>query len=182
MKKPCFIPLNMTYPENPEVRLCDHKGCQNAGEFKAPKSSLTLKDYYWFCLDHVREYNKSWDFYRDMSPGEIEASRISDVTWNRPSWPVGGWRGLLDKLSSTEDVEFFLRSSTKPPPSVSKDVKRALSVLNLSLPLTMEVLKKHYKKLAKKHHPDLNPNDVKAEERLKTINEAYHILKRELFR
>lgn len=180
MKKTRFVPLDTTHPAVPEVRLCDHEGCQNPGEFRAPKNPRNLKDFYWFCLDHIRDYNKSWDFYKGMSSEEIEKSRISDITWNRPSWPVGGWRLLLEKLSSTEGLEPFLRAAAVPP-AVPKEVKRALSVLGLSLPLTMEELKKQYKKLVKKYHPDLNPKDAKAEENLKNINEAYQIIKKQLF-
>lgn len=179
MKKKPFIPLDTAH-RPPPTRSCEHKGCEQPGEFRAPKTPHQLKDYHWFCLDHVREYNKSWDFYRGMSPDEIEASRISDITWNRPSWPVGAWRILLEKLSSAGGLDSFLETSP-PPPAIPKEVKKALGVLNLSLPLTMEELKKQYKKLAKKHHPDLNPGDKGAEDRLKSINEAYHIIKKQLF-
>lgn len=37
-------------------------------------------------------------------------------------------------------------------------------------------IKKAYRKLAKKYHPDLNPNDEKAQEKFKEINEAYEVL------
>lgn len=37
-------------------------------------------------------------------------------------------------------------------------------------------IKKQYRKLAKKYHPDLNPNDAKAQEKFKEINEAYEVL------
>ena len=38
-------------------------------------------------------------------------------------------------------------------------------------------IKKAYKKLAKKFHPDLNPDNVElSEEKFKQINEAYHVL------
>ncbi len=37
-------------------------------------------------------------------------------------------------------------------------------------------IKKAFRKLARKHHPDVNPNDPQAEERFKDINEAYQVL------
>lgn len=37
-------------------------------------------------------------------------------------------------------------------------------------------IKKAYRKLAKKYHPDLHPNDEKAQEKFKQINEAYEVL------
>ncbi|GAA4112484.1 J domain-containing protein [Aquimarina addita] len=37
-------------------------------------------------------------------------------------------------------------------------------------------IKKAYRKLARKYHPDLNPNDKKAEEKFKEINEAHEVL------
>lgn len=40
-----------------------------------------------------------------------------------------------------------------------------------------EEISKAFKKLARKYHPDLNPNDKKAEEKFKEINEAYEVLK-----
>ena len=54
-------------------RPCDAPGCEAQGEFRAPRSRSKLNDYLWFCLPHVREYNASWDYYKGMSPQEIEA-------------------------------------------------------------------------------------------------------------
>ena len=41
---------------------CDSPDCQKAGQYRAPKSREHLQDYYWFCLEHVRVYNKSWNY------------------------------------------------------------------------------------------------------------------------
>src|SRR5437868_5385867 len=54
-------------------RRCDISGCDCVGEYRAPKSPRQLTDYFWFCLDHVRAYNASWDYYAGMSTDEIEA-------------------------------------------------------------------------------------------------------------
>ena len=64
-------------------------GCHEAGEYRAPKSRTTLNDYHWFCLEHVRAYNAGWDFYKGMSPAEVEAQLRADTSWQRPTWPIG---------------------------------------------------------------------------------------------
>ena len=50
------------------------------------------------------------------------------------------------------------------------------AVLGVSPTATQDELKKRYRSLAKKHHPDANPNDAKAAERFKEISEAYNVV------
>jgi len=50
------------------------------------------------------------------------------------------------------------------------------SVLGVPASATQDEIKKLYRKLAAKHHPDKNPNDPKAAERFKEISEAYQVL------
>ena len=50
------------------------------------------------------------------------------------------------------------------------------AVLGVSASATQDEIKKQYRKLAAKHHPDKNPNDAKAAERFKEISEAYQVL------
>jgi len=49
-------------------------------------------------------------------------------------------------------------------------------ILGISKNATKEDVKKAYRKLARKHHPDLNPNDKEAEKRFQQINEANEVL------
>ena len=52
-------------PQNEgKAHKCDHPECNEKGEYKAPKDK-SLKEYYWFCLKHVQEYNARWNYYKD---------------------------------------------------------------------------------------------------------------------
>src|SRR5256885_16976278 len=50
------------------------------------------------------------------------------------------------------------------------------AVLGVPASATQDEIKKAYRKLASKHHPDKNPSDTKAAERFKGISEAYQVL------
>lgn len=163
-------------------RACDHPGCGAHGGFRAPKSRRSLNEYFWFCLDHVREYNRSWDYYKGMSPGEIEAEMRRDTTWQRPSWPLGRLGlgadervvdsfGVLGKPKAAS-----VRQGTEAP----AELRGPLATLDLGWPVTRADVKRAYKALAKRHHPDANSGDKAAEDRLKTINAAYTALIRGL--
>lgn len=49
-------------------------------------------------------------------------------------------------------------------------------ILGVDQSATKEDIKKAYRKLARKHHPDVNPNDKEAEQKFKEINEAHEVL------
>lgn len=55
-------------------------------------------------------------------------------------------------------------------------MKDYYEILNVSKDASLDEIKAAYRKLAKKYHPDLNPNDKEAEQKFKEINEAYEVL------
>ena len=172
---------------------CDAKGCGHLGEFKAPKSRYDLRAYYWFCLDHVREYNANWDFFKGMSRLEIEHHMYKTAVWDRPTWKSTE-AGLHDNTTRQKIYDHFMSGdgvfgdfslngeenaqeahiniSSIPHPTVE-----ALAVMDLQPPVGWDEVKTRYKQLAKKHHPDANKGDPAAEELFKKINIAYTILK-----
>jgi hypothetical protein len=176
------------YAPDPDApgRSCDAPDCPLAGEYRAPKSRRNLRDYHWFCLEHVRAYNATWDFYRGMSPGEIEAALRQDTAWGRPTWPLG----RIGQASWEEEVlrdplhvlaAGRLRSGRRHADrGVPNELREPLATLGLAWPTTMAQLKARYKELAKRHHPDANGGDRAAEERLKVINLAYATLRARL--
>ena len=56
------------------------------------------------------------------------------------------------------------------------EFKDYYSTLGVAKTATEKELKQAYRKLARKHHPDVNPGDKAAESRFKEINEAYEVL------
>ena len=169
------------------IRKCDNQECNEKGEFRAPKSRILLNEYYFFCLNHIKEYNKSWDFYKGLSVNQIETSMREDTIWNRPSWPLKGnpykvmeqinifFSEDNDILNSNKQNNQFFKNKLLDE-SLSFEENSALSTLNLNLPLTLEKIKKNYKKLVKIFHPDVNGNNKNAEEKFKEINKSYKII------
>ncbi len=162
---------------------CDMPGCPLAGEYRAPKSRTQLREYLWFCLDHVRAYNAAWDFYKGMSPGQIEAHLREDTSWQRPTWPLGrlGGRSGLDEELLHDRLDILgaagFQRAPAPAHNVPHELRQPLDTLGLPWPVSLDDLKARYKALAKRHHPDANGGDRAAEERLKTINLAYAALR-----
>jgi hypothetical protein len=156
-------------------------GCPHEGAYRAPKSRETLREYFWFCLDHVRGYNAAWDYYKGMSPGQIEAHMRADTGWQRPTWPLGRLGGGMpdeDALHDRLDIlgAAGLRSGKSRAPETAQapaGLRQPLDTLGLGWPVSLDEVKTRYKELAKSHHPDTNGGDRAAEERFKTINLAY---------
>ena len=172
------------------IRECDHPGCDLPAEHRAPKSREFLEEFHWFCLDHVREYNKSWNFCAGMDADQIENEIREDTVWRRPTWPMGNvttdrrWRFIMDgeigdkfggfRASQSEE------SDTSGPHGKNSDTLevRAFRILGLDPSASLSELKARYKELVMVHHPDRNGGDKKAEERLKDINDAYSTLRK----
>ena len=175
-------------------RVCEAETCAKPGLHQAPKkdgSSCPQQPHtwHWFCLDHVRCYNAEWNYFSQMSEAEIVESWRRDMTWERPSWPLGDWHGNLwqrsqQRLSRQKGGDPFGIFNDVPQPSYSSVSsltvveQQALKIMGLSYPFTLHQLQTAYRVLAKKHHPDLNQGCKKAEEMLKKINQASDLLKK----
>ncbi len=168
------------------IKKCDSIKCPKKGEYRAPKSRIMINDYYYFCLDHIKKYNKSWDFYKGMTVDQIEKSMRSDTVWDRPSWPLkGNYNKIFDEFNEHTD-EFIKTEDDKINKNyfnnklinetLTYQENKAVKQLDLKMPLSLEKVKKNYKKLVKIFHPDVNGNNKKAEEKFKQINESYKLL------
>ena len=181
------MPRPRAYAPDPAApgRPCEYPGCTQPGGYRAPKSRSSLNEYWWFCLEHVRTYNASWDFYKGMSPGQIEAQMRADTQWQRPTWPLGrlGAR-FLDEDALRDPLEALMaqrgRAAERVKHAAAAEIRAPLSTLGLEWPVSLDAVKSRYKELAKRHHPDANGGDRASEERLKTINLAYAAVRNHL--
>lgn len=157
-------------------------GCAQKGEHRAPKHR-GLNEHYWFCLDHVKEYNKAWDFFAGMAPSEVEDHLTSSLYGERPTWRYAGPGSPADALYNASWKSYHFTDEDPPKdnarakPDAQSPEKQALDIMGLKAPVTLEEIKTRYKSLAKRHHPDLNKGDPASEALLKEINMAYTILK-----
>ena len=73
---------------------CEWPNCSAPGAHPAPKGRGHEGEYHRFCLEHVREYNKSYNYFAGMRNEEIIAFQKSAVTGHRPTWRMGNgtWR------------------------------------------------------------------------------------------
>jgi DnaJ-domain-containing protein 1 len=188
------------FHQNASTPCCAVEGCAGAGEYRAPKDR-SLSGYLTLCLDHVRAYNARWNFHAGLSAQEMEEEIRSAATWDRPTWKLGtlgaGLRGSFrtghtrvhDPFGFAQDTEFDPRARAKredkaagasPHSAFAVARDRALRIFELTAPVTLESVRRRYKTLVKKHHPDANGGSPEAETRMKVINEAYQTLRASL--
>lgn len=170
----------------PKTRHCEMPGCLCEGEFRAPKNR-ELSDYFWFCKEHVQEYNKAWNFFQGMSFEDMEEHIARSTVWDRPTKrydTAAGTEALKRKAWQT----YNFTDQEPPREAHQRDRSRyhgnrqtpefeAMAIMGLEPPIDLAGIKARYKELAKKYHPDLNRDDPEAEELLKKINMAYTVLK-----
>jgi len=155
-------------------RTCDYPGCTKKGEYKAPKDK-NLKEYYWFCLDHVQEYNKKWNYYDGSEKKEDSEKRRSHMHFkSRVRYNFKDDFGIFG--------EYIHDHNYAPIGGVyySREERKYIKIMELTEDsLDLSSLKKQYKKLAKKYHPDANRGDKEMEEKFKQLSTAYnHLLKK----
>jgi len=172
--------------DKPEARpnRCEMAGCGALGEHKAPKHR-GLNEYYMFCLDHVKEYNKAWNFFEGMAPEDVEEHTINAFYGERPTWKYGVNGDFAEDMRA-KAWQFYKGNDEDPRKSQGNRSHgfdkhspefEALAIMGMEPPFSLDDLKVRYKELAKKHHPDLNGGCSKSEEVLKSVNMAYTLLK-----
>jgi hypothetical protein len=176
-------------PREATIR-CDAPGCDQPGTHRAPMGRLREGQYFCFCLDHVREYNNSYNYFNGMSDDDV-ARYVKDATvGHRPTWSMGvkrgpgvfredfrAHKGFDDPLGAYRRRYREASAPEKRTPSRSPVTLRALEALGLEGDASAEAIRARYKELVKRHHPDANGGDRSREEKLREIIHAYKTLR-----
>ena len=163
--------------------ICDHKSCNKIGEYKAPIEKDNSKKFKWLCLEHIKEFNRSWDYFKGMSDQEVCEFLKSDMTWHKPTQSFSSpdnffsilWKNTLNEGGAIWGNGFSKINKSKIY-FTNKD-KEALKIIELEVRTKLEKIQNQFKKLVKKYHPDMNAGNKKFEEKLKIITLAYTQLK-----
>ena len=152
------------------TKYCEWGNCQKKGEYKAPTSREQLREFKWFCLEHVKLYNKGWDYFKGRTTDEIYNEISNDARWHRPTWEKIKKHKFLDPhLFDSKNVDM------SKPQSIDKirntEIENCAKILEISLPIKITALKKQYKKMVKKFHPDVSKDNN--EEHIIKLNYAY---------
>ena len=186
----------------PLAPTCQWDGCEKPGAHRAPVGRNAEGQFFMFCFEHVKEYNKGYNYFSGLSDNEIARYQKEAITGHRPTWTIG-----VNKTASDSPLHSTLRSGaagaqarirdpfgfTGGPGRVgsgprypqSRKLKtletKAFDTLGLGANAKQDEIKRRYKELVKKHHPDANGGDRGSEERFRAVIQAYQLLKQSGF-
>ncbi len=182
----------------PATPCCQWDGCDKPGTHRAPVGRMREGEYFRFCIDHVREYNKNFNYFSGLTDGDIAKFQKDAITGHRPTWSTAA--NSAPKARSSPDVAKMRSGSAayhnrlRDPFNLFKEAKaqaagegpqrkprtleiKALATLGLDANSTGVTIKARYKELVKLHHPDANGGDRGSEERFRDVIQAYQLLK-----
>ena len=165
---------------------CEHPGCLAPGEYRAPQGRDREGRYFCFCLEHVREYNATYDYFSGMSDDAVARYQKEALVGHRPTWNMGVNRAAGEAVSTDDlhpDALGIFRARARQArteaarPRYSQATTKALHALGLDETADMAAVKVRYKHLVKQLHPDANGGDRSNEDKLREIIHAYNFLK-----
>ena len=168
--------------------ICEWENCQEIGKFKAPLEKDNSRNYKWLCDEHIKLFNKNWDYFDGMGQNEIENFLKSDLTWHRPTQKFGSsdnFFSILWNNALSDEFNIFkeekLINSLNGRKLTEKD-KDAFRIIGLDFSADWASIQKEFKTLVKKFHPDKNSGSKKFEDKLKKITLAYSHLKQTMIK
>lgn len=175
-------------------RKCEKEGCQMPGQYRAPKSADNLEEFIWFCMDHIREHNRKWNFFEGRATLTPEQAAAESNVWGRPTQPMGkdtpkthidAEAAAWQRLGFDDPAEVLGKNATMNPAAGARaNIRRlpptetkALEILDARDTMSKAEIRKVYKALVKDLHPDMNAGRRDDEERLAEVVWAWEQVK-----
>lgn len=180
---------------------CQWDGCNEPGTHKAPVGRMKEGEYFRFCVNHVREYNKGYNYFSGLRDTDIARFQKEALTGHRPTWQMGvnasarsmpefatkrsGRAGYYNRVR--DPFNLFGGQAGPNPQTAPRQRKarpleaKALETLGLAANASGEDIKARYKQLVKQHHPDANGGNRDSEDRFRDVIQAYRLLKQSGF-
>ena len=166
---------------------CEWVGCTETATHRAPKGRGREKDYWRYCLRHVREFNQSYNYFAGMSDDDVMAYQKDALTGHRPTWKMGAGKGAGPDVHAfapqTDAFGLFGEDAKREQQKraetrvIRNAERKALDTLGLDIDATAVEVKTRFKELVKRHHPDSNGGDRSTEDKLVEIIQSYNYLK-----
>ena len=173
-------------------RSCAVIGCDQPGEYRAPGERAPGFDgpgeWRWMCLDHVRQFNSSYDWFEGMTADEILEAQSPISGWRSETrayradaGAVPRWADFDDPLDAIGARAADIRRRAAGRQELVRFTPKersALEVMGLGPQTDLHTLRKRYSVLVRRYHPDRNGGDRTHEGRLRLVLEAYQLLKK----
>ena len=175
------------------TRQCEFPDCREAGVYRAPKSPDLLDEFFWFCKDHIREYNLKWNFFQGTSDDDFQKFLDKDRVWGRETQPFAkrpdegrAWA----RLGVNDPIEILGSNATQNPGKTVTQTstrklppteRKALEILDARDSWTKTEIRKQYKSLVKDLHPDMNGGNRDDEARLQEVVWAWEQIRESRF-
>ncbi len=174
--------------------VCEWPGCPNEASHRAPKGRGREKDYWRYCLNHVRQYNQNYNFFQGMSDDDVRKYQKDALTGHRPTWKMGTGNkeadpgrfyaeNGIDPLAMYRELGGEGRAPTggarakTESRTIRNAERKAFNTMGLDIGASRVEIKAKFHDLVKRHHPDSNGGDRSTEDRLIEIIQAYNYLK-----
>ena len=172
----------------PKVELkCEWPGCEKPAKHKAPKGRSAEGQFHNYCLQHVQEYNKTYNYFNGMADTDVSSYQKAAQSGHRPTWRLG--EHAMPRAGSTRgtardfrDPHGIFGKNAKPAQvKLGRNLRtaelQALHTLGLDDNAAPEDAKAKYKLLVKRLHPDANGGSRANEDTLKSVIQAYDTLR-----
>lgn len=174
-------------PEPKTEAVCEWPGCEKPARHKAPKGRGAEGQFHHYCVQHVQEYNKTYNYFNGMQDGDISSYQKAAQTGHRPTWKLGehaharagSTRGTARDFR--DPLGLFGKDAKPAQVKLGRNLRKpelqALQTLGLDDSATPDDAKAKYKLLVKRLHPDANGGSRANEDTLKSVIQAYDTLR-----